>query len=1100
MLGLLSSITTKMLRPVKVVLLPYMIVAFVVIAESLTPAAAASEVTADLSGLPWPSGVSISSRGTRAFEAWRGRPLDLETVFFGLKTWAHMSSSTRTLRTKLPTVPGRLVVALGLVPADYTGQVAECAAGLFDPQIHAIASGMLVNGAAAAAAVGKPLLLRLGWEANAVDSGFPWYVVGDGAAWRACFRRWVDILNPIADASTVPPTRAKNFIIVWNMANRGTFPHPIDNIWPGDDYVDVVASQFYDRCPPLPEGNNAEWARRLSARDAHGNPAGPLAWLNYARSKNKPYAIAEWGVGGPNDVCARPGIDNPYFIRKMHEFFQTHAEDIAFEAYFNFHGYVDDSKGTCELFAPEPDYPDPTTPGYLAYTQRYNPRSAGAYRELWGREATPMPAVLSVAALAATGPEGDEGATPFVFTVSRTGNPDRALTVRWRVAGSVSGDDFVDGVLPAGTLRLAAGETAASFTVMIRGDREEEADEVLEMTLAESSDGATIGTASAGITVLNDDVEPPVLAIAAVVASRAEGASGSSATFTFAVTRTGDTRRPVSVKWGVIAGDADAADFLGGSLPAGSLTLVVGERRKTFIVRVAGDTEVERDEVLSVVLSAPSAGASISTETATATIVNDDVEPSVLSVTAVAAAANEGHGDTPGFTFSVHRAGDLSRAVTVRWQVGGGSADDTDFASGVLPAGTVSLVPQESAAILTVPIQGDTLVEPDETFVVTLAEPTGGARLGTDKAFGTILNDDAEPAVLSLVALDAVKSEGEHGLMPFTFRVVRSGDSRRAVSAAWSVVGTDASADDFFRAVLPSGTVWLVRGETSRTLTVMVQSDRRVEADETFAVTLSAPTNGATIGTATAVGTILNDDASSPVLSVAAAAAVSPEGNSGVTSLTFTVTRTGDPRLAAFARWQVVAGETDADDFAGKVLPAGTVRLAAGATSTTLSVPVQGDLKVEQDEVFSVVLSAPSANAVLGAATAFGTIVNDDAEPGAVGVTAVDAFKPEGKAGATRFTFVVSRSGYASKAVTIGWRTQGVGRLPAAGSDFVGGRMPSGTVTFAVGETRKTITVQVAGDARREPAEAFAIVLTTAGSGLVLRPAAANALILSDDR
>ncbi|MGH9272305.1 MAG: hypothetical protein ACRDZ2_13640, partial [Ilumatobacteraceae bacterium] len=449
-------------------------------------------------------------------------------MFFGTKTWAHMTSSTRTLRTKLPTVPGRLIVALGMVPADHTGRLAECAAGHFDAHIHAVGSGMLVNGAAAAAAVGKPVLLRLGWEANAVDSGFPWYVVGDGADWRDCFRRWIDILNPVTDPATSPPTRAKNFVIVWNMANRGSFPHPIDNIWPGDDYVDIVASQFYDRCPPLPEGNDAEWARRLSARDAHGNPAGPLAWLNYARAKNKPYAMPEWGIGGPNDVCARPGNDNPHFIRKMHEFFQTYADDLAFEAYFNAHGFTDDSKGTHKLFAPEPAYPEPAAPDYRAYTQRHHPHSADAYRELWGREATPVPAELSLTAAAQEGAEGDDGATPFAFIVSRTGNLDQAVTVRWRVTGGVSGDDFVGGVLPSDTLRLAAGETTQTITVMVRGDLEEEPDEALDVTLFQASDGATIGTASATTSILNDDVEPPVLAVAAIVASRAEGASGST--------------------------------------------------------------------------------------------------------------------------------------------------------------------------------------------------------------------------------------------------------------------------------------------------------------------------------------------------------------------------------------------------------------------------------------------------------------------------------------------------------------------------------------------------------------------------------------------
>jgi hypothetical protein len=52
-------------------------------------------------------------------------------------------------------------------------------------------------------------------------------------------------------------------------------------------------------------------------------------------------------------------------------------------------------------------------------------------------------------------------------------------------------------------------------------------------------------------------------------------------------------------------------------------------------------------------------------------------------------------------------------------------------------------------------------------------------------------------------------------------------------------------------------------GQTSQTITVNVAGDTRIEANERFTVTLSNPSSGTTIGTATATGTILNDDGSS---------------------------------------------------------------------------------------------------------------------------------------------------------------------------------------------------------------------------------------------
>ena len=62
--------------------------------------------------------------------------------------------------------------------------------------------------------------------------------------------------------------------------------------------------------------------------------------------------------------------------------------------------------------------------------------------------------------------------------------------------------------------------------------------------------------------------------------------------------------------------------------------------------------------------------------------------------------------------------------------------------------------------------------------------------------------------------------------------------------------------------MLPSGTVSFAAGETSKVITVDVQGDTTVELNENFTVTLSNATNGTTITTATATGTIENDDIS----------------------------------------------------------------------------------------------------------------------------------------------------------------------------------------------------------------------------------------------
>ena len=141
-----------------------------------------------------------------------------------------------------------------------------------------------------------------------------------------------------------------------------------------------------------------------------------------------------------------------------------------------------------------------------------------------------------------------------------------------------------------------------------------------------------------------------------------------------------------------------------------------------------------------------------------------------------------------------------------------------------------------------------------------------------------------EVAELSIAAANAVQPQGQSGSTAFTFTVTRAGDTSQAQSATWTVTGTGgnpASAANFTGGVLPAGTVSFAVGDTSETITIDVVGDTLVEPDEGFTVTLSAPTNGATIETATASGTVQDNE-------------VYAAPNVPITTLNFGATRVGD--------------------------------------------------------------------------------------------------------------------------------------------------------------------------------------------------------------
>jgi len=116
------------------------------------------------------------------------------------------------------------------------------------------------------------------------------------------------------------------------------------------------------------------------------------------------------------------------------------------------------------------------------------------------------------------------------------------------------------------------------------------------------------------------------------------------------------------------------------------------------------------------------------------------------------------------------------------------------------------------------------------------------------------------PGVLAFASADVAVAEGNTGTTPFTFTVNRTGGATGAVSATWTATLGTADATDFAVGQVFTGTVNFADGQTTATITLGVRGDTIGEANDTFSLALSAPTGGATLGTATANGTITNDD------------------------------------------------------------------------------------------------------------------------------------------------------------------------------------------------------------------------------------------------
>lgn len=597
-------------------------------------------------------------------------------------------------------------------------------------------------------------------------------------------------------------------------------------------------------------------------------------------------------------------------------------------------------------------------------------------------------------------------------------------------------------------------------------------------------------------TVTINVIQPPTLAIVAEDATLPEGQSGHTS-FTFTVTRTGDTSGISTASYTVSGSGADAADF-GGTMARGSVTFAAGDTSQVITITVTGDTVVENDEDFTVTLSNPSVDTVLETATATATIINDDAS---LAISPASVSQVEGQSGTIAYTYTVTRSGDTTGTASVVYAVTGAAttgADAADF-GGALPSGTVNFTAGATTGTITITVSGDSAVESDEGFVVTLSNPSVGTILATATASGTIVSDDAS---LSIVGANATQAEGHAGSTPFTFTVTRSGSTNGTATVSYAVTGsgTNPSSADDFGGMFPSGTVSFGAGEATKTLTINVSGDTVIEKSEGFRVTLSSPTastGGIVLVTSIGAGLITNDDSS---LAISPASVTQVEGQSGTVAFTYTVTRTGDTSSIANVRYTVTSAATngaDAADFGG-TLPSGTVNFSAGEGTQSITITVSGDATVESDEAFVVTLSSPSAGATLTTATATGTITSDDAS---LSIAATNASKAEGHVGLTPFTFTVTRSGALSATANVSYVVAGSGANPASADDF-GGTFPSGTVSFAAGEAAKTLTINASGDTAIERSEGFRVTLSnaTASTGsIVLGTTIAAGLIVNDD-
>jgi len=166
----------------------------------------------------------------------------------------------------------------------------------------------------------------------------------------------------------------------------------------------------------------------------------------------------------------------------------------------------------------------------------------------------------------------------------------------------------------------------------------------------------------------------------------------------------------------------------------------------------------------------------------------------------------------------------------------------------------------------------------------------------------------------------------------------------------------------------------------------------------------------------------------------------------------------------------------------------GTLTFAPGQTSRTITVPVLADSVAEATETVLISLSQP-VGAEIGDGQGLLSILNTGGVAATPTLSASDISLSEPAAGTRAGNFTVTLSQPTTGPVSVAYFTaDGTAR---AGQDYTA---VSGTLTFAPGETSKTIAVPILADGLAEGAESFTLNLTHA-SGAVPPSLTATATI-----
>ncbi|MEB3316525.1 MAG: Calx-beta domain-containing protein [Cyanobacteriota bacterium] len=429
---------------------------------------------------------------------------------------------------------------------------------------------------------------------------------------------------------------------------------------------------------------------------------------------------------------------------------------------------------------------------------------------------------------------------------------------------------------------------------------------------------------------------------------------------------------------------------------------------------------------------------------------------------------------TNNLVFKVTLSTTSAQTITVDYATANNTATvENDYTA---KTGTLTFTPGQISQDIIISVNGDTAIEPDETFLVNLSNPSN-AIITDDQGLGTITNDDGSnvnsPSITLAISPSSVFEDGTQNLI-YTF--TRSGVTTNPLTVSYTFGGTATLATDYTQIGVASftgttGTVTFAANAPTAAVAIDPKADTKVESNETVALTLVGASSY-TIGTPGAVvGTITNDDPR--ITLVVSPASVIEDGS---TNLLYTFTRsgTGDLTTASLTVNYIVGGTAGLGmDYTGinPTGPSQSITFAAGSTTARVTVDPTADTEIEPNETVALTLLAGTGYSIGTPTSVVGTITNDDPQ-----ITLALSQASVTEDGLDKLIYTFARTGITTSSLTVNYTIGGTASL---GVDYTGisSTGSTKTISFATGASTTTVEVDPTADTTIETDETVSLTL-----------------------